>query len=254
MAGGVQPAHGHHRHHSQLAPTKRAADALRAEGVPQNNIRVTGNTVIDALLATVKHQQSNGARFAEKYCFLGSAPTILITGHRRENFGNGFENVCRAIAYLAVRHSDCQFVYPVHLNPNVREPVYRHLGSRGNIHLVPPAAYPEFIWLMNRATLILTDSGGVQEEAPSLRKPVLIMRETTERPEAVDAGAGRLVGTSMDSIVENVSLLLTDSREYASCQVEENPYGDGRAAVRIADWMLEWMGAQNNSISPHVRA
>lgn len=170
---------------------------------------------------------------------LGEERMVLVTGHRRESFGSGFESICRAMAALADRFPDCQFVYPVHLNPNVQRPVYSLLSGRKNFHLTPPVCYPEFVWLMDRATLILTDSGGVQEEAPSLRKPVLVMRESTERPEAVEAGAARLVGTSSDAIFSGVSSLLTDGAEYAACQIDQNPYGDGQAAKRIVDWMLE---------------
>ncbi len=163
---------------------------------------------------------------------------VLITGHRRESFGRGFENICQAIATLADRFPECRFVYPVHLNPNVQGPVRRTLGDRPNIRLTDPAGYPEFVWLMDRSTLILTDSGGVQEEAPSLRKPVLVMRETTERPEAVEAGGAILVGTSVEAIVEGVTRLLTDPAAYAACQIDHNPYGDGRAAERIVELML----------------
>ena len=220
------------------APTRRAADTLLAEGAPADAVHVTGNTVIDAQLVTVGRERAEGERWREKHAMLGHAPVVLITGHRRESFGRGFEDICRAIATLSRRFADCRFVYPVHLNPNVQEPVRRVLGDRPNVHLLEPAAYPEFVWLMDRSTLILTDSGGVQEEAPSLRKPVLVMRETTERPEAVEAGAARLVGTSVEAIVEGVTRLLTDPAQYAACQIDENPYGDGRAAERIVDLML----------------
>src|SRR5262249_2433396 len=159
---------------------------------------------------------------------LDGRPLVLITGHRRENFGAGFDQICRAIATLSERFRHCAFIYPVHLNPNVQEPVHRLLGGRPNIHLIPPSAYPEFVWLMTRASVILTDSGGVQEEAPSLRKPVLVMRDTTERPESLEAGASELVGTQHDLIVERVSWLLTDPGEYARRQIDVNPYGDGR--------------------------
>ena len=221
------------------APTKRAADALVAEGVPQERIRVTGNTVIDALLETVSSQRTNGSVLEDKYARLQDHRLVLITGHRRENFGNGFENICRAIGILAERFGDCEFIYPVHLNPNVKRPVYAALGNRSNIHLVEPTSYPEFVWLMNRSTVVLTDSGGVQEEAPSLRKPVVVMRDTTERPEAVEAGVARLVGTSVEGIVDEVSTLLTDPTKYSASQIDANPYGDGRAAGRIVDWMLQ---------------
>ncbi len=221
------------------APTRRAAETLLSEGVRAESVRLTGNTVVDALLATLGRERQNGHCWQQKYAMLGTDRAVLVTGHRRENFGGGFERICRALATLADRFQDCRFVYPVHLNPNVQRPVYEVLSSRKNVHLVPPASYPEFVWLMDRSTLILTDSGGVQEEAPSLRKPVLVMRETTERPEAVEAGAARLVGTSVETIVAGVSSLLTDCAAYAACQIDENPYGDGRAARRIVDWMLE---------------
>jgi len=221
------------------APTRRAADALVAEGVPPRTVHVTGNTVIDALLETVRRERANAPQWQAKHAVIADRPMILITGHRRESFGQGFENICRAIAALAERFAHCEFVYPVHLNPNVQEPVRRALGNRGNVHLLDPVAYPEFVWLMDRSTLILTDSGGVQEEAPSLRKPVLVMRQTTERPEAVEAGGARLVGTSVEAIVGGVSALLTDPAQYAACLMDHNPYGDGRAAERIVALMLQ---------------
>jgi UDP-N-acetylglucosamine 2-epimerase (non-hydrolysing) len=220
------------------APTRQAAEALLAEGAPPTSVHVTGNTVVDALLATVERERMNGDHWQKTYAMLGDRPMVLITGHRRENFGAGFQAMCRAVGLLADRFPDCEFVYPVHLNPNVRETVCRLLKGRPNVHLIEPAVYPEFVWLMDRSRLILTDSGGVQEEAPSLRKPVLVMRETTERPEAVEAGAARLVGTSVDAIVDGVARLLTEPAAYASCQIDKNPYGDGRAAERILDLML----------------
>ncbi len=220
------------------APTRRAAAALRAEGHPLHSIHVTGNTVIDALLETVKRERANDHLWESRYAPLLQRRMVLITSHRRENFGQPLENVCCAVAELAERFSDCAFVYPVHLNPHVQEPVQRLLGSRRNIHLLPPLPYPDFVWLMDRSTLILTDSGGVQEEAPSLGKPVVVTRQTTERPEAVEAGAVRLVGTSTTAIVEAVTRLLTDTAAYAACQIERNPYGDGHAAPRIVDLML----------------
>jgi len=220
------------------APTVRAAEALRAEGVPAERIHVTGNTVIDALLMTLQRERGNDRCWRQKYAMLGERAMVLVTAHRRESFGEPFEAMCRAIATLAERFRECEFVYPVHLNPNVQQPVRRILAGRKNIHLVEPAPYPEFVWLMDRSTLILTDSGGVQEEAPSLRKPVLVMRRTTERPEAVEAGAARLVGTETQSIVDGVTGLLTDAAAYAACQIERNPYGDGHAAGRIVELML----------------
>ncbi len=221
------------------APTRRAAEALLAEGAPAGSVHVTGNTVIDALLETLTRERATADRWRRKYAPLGDRPVVLITGHRRESFGPGFESICRAIRSLAERFSGHEFVYPVHLNPNVQEPVRRVLSGRENIHLVDPVPYPEFVWLMDRCRLILTDSGGVQEEAPSLKKPVLVMRQTTERPEAVEAGAARLVGTSVETIVDGVSSLITNAQQYAACQIDQNPYGDGRAAERIVELMLE---------------
>jgi UDP-N-acetylglucosamine 2-epimerase (non-hydrolysing) len=221
------------------APTKRAADNLLREGVNPKSVHVTGNTVVDALLWTIECERANSARWQDKYGFLGDRRMVLITGHRRENFGGGFENICRAIADLAARFLDVAFVYPVHLNPNVQKPVHDLLGDIANVHLVEPAPYPEFVWLMDRSTVILSDSGGVQEEAPSLRKPVLVMRDTTERPEAVEAGAVELVGTCHEKIVDQVTRLLTDPREYARRQIDCNPYGDGRSAQRIVELMLQ---------------
>jgi UDP-N-acetylglucosamine 2-epimerase (non-hydrolysing) len=221
------------------APTKRAADNLLREGVDPRAVHITGNTVVDALLYTIDRERANSARWQDKYGFLGDRRMVLITGHRRENFGDGFESICRAIADLAARFLDVAFVYPVHLNPNVRQPVHNLLGGIANVHLVEPAPYPEFVWLMDRSTVILSDSGGVQEEAPSLRKPVLVMRDTTERPEAVEAGAVELVGTCHEKIVDRVTRLLTDPREYARRQIDRNPYGDGHSAQRIVELMLQ---------------
>ena len=215
------------------APTRNAARNLLAEGVSPGSVHVTGNTVIDALQWTVERERQCGRIWRKKYDFLGERPVVLITGHRRENFGMNFEAMCRAIQKLAQSFADVVFVYPVHLNPCVREPVFRLLGNLCNVHLIEPAPYPEFVWLMDRAKLILTDSGGVQEEAPSLGKPVIVMRDTTERPEAVEAGAVRLVGTSERAIIENVAELLTDEFAYGRCQIRDNPYGDGKAAQRI---------------------
>jgi UDP-N-acetylglucosamine 2-epimerase (non-hydrolysing) len=221
------------------APTQRSADNLLREGVDPKTVHVTGNTVIDALLWTVHRERDHADAWRKKYSFLGDRRMVLITGHRRENFGPGFENICRAIAVLAERFPDVAFVYPVHLNPNVQQPVHRVLGGLANLHLPEPVPYSEFVWLMDRSTLILTDSGGVQEEAPTLRKPVLVMRETTERPEAMETGAAELVGTSFDRIVGRTALLLTDAAEYARRQIDRNPYGDGKSATRIAELMLQ---------------
>lgn len=216
-------------------PTEDARQNLLKEGVRDDRIHVTGNTVIDALLWTVERERGRDAHWLVQHPWMNGSPSVLITAHRRENFGGGFEAICHAIATLAERHHDTQFVYPVHLNPNVQEPVRRLLGELKNVHLLPPASYPEFVWLMDRCHVILTDSGGVQEEAPSLRKPVLVMRDTTERPEAIAAGAAELVGTEVDRIVERVSLLLTNADEYRKRQIDHSPYGDGRAAQRIVE-------------------
>jgi len=221
------------------APTRRAAETLAAEGVPPERIHVTGNTVIDALLETVRRERADPGRWQRKHATLGDAPLVLVTAHRRESFGPGLERICRAIRSLAERFPDHQLVYPVHLNPNVREPVRRALAGAENVHLIDPPAYPEFVWLMDRSVLILTDSGGVQEEAPSLGKPVLVMRDQTDRPELVDAGAALLVGTSVERIVETATALLTDPAQYAACRIDQSPYGDGRAAERIVELMLD---------------
>jgi len=220
------------------APTQRAAANLLAEHVSPQSIHVTGNTVIDALRWAVAKERKHHDRWLEKYAYFDDRRMVLITVHRRENFGAGLRNICRAITILANTFPDVDFLFPVHLNPNVRGPVHGLLGGYRNIHLTEPLPYPEFVWLMDRSTLIMTDSGGVQEEAPSLGKPVLVMRDTTERPEVVDLGAARLVGTSVDSIAEGAGTLLLDLTKYASCQIESNPYGDGHAAERIVDLML----------------
>jgi len=221
------------------APTRRSANNLLREGTAKETVYITGNTVIDALLYAVKNERKNDESWRAKHPSLGDRRMVLITGHRRENFGGGFENICRSIQVLSDRFPDVVFLYPVHLNPNVQGPVHQTLGGRDNVVLIPPVAYPEFVWLMDRSTIILSDSGGVQEEAPSLKKPVLVMRNTTERPEAVEAGAVELVGTSIEKIVSSVSTLLTDQDEYERRQIDENPYGDGHAARRIVDLMLK---------------
>lgn len=219
-----------------FTPTTESRLNLLREGVDEASILVTGNTVIDALLKVVESIRSDESlqqQLGQRFSFLNSQKKlILITGHRRENFGNGFESICQAIAKLAQR-SDVQIVYPVHLNPNVQEPVKRILVGLPNITLLEPLDYLPFIYLMDRSTLIITDSGGVQEEAPSLGKPVLVMRETTERPEAVRAGTVKLVGTSQKSIVRETSALLDNSAAYEQMARAHNPYGDGKAAVRI---------------------
>jgi UDP-N-acetylglucosamine 2-epimerase (non-hydrolysing) len=233
-----------------FAPTPRAAANLLAEGVPADLVHVTGNPVIDALLWTVRRERGNRRGRQRQFAQLGRRRVVLITGHRRESFGEGLANVCAAIAALSERFREVEFVYPVHLNPNVQGPVRRILGGRPNVHLLPPVSYPEFVWLMDRSTLILTDSGGVQEEAPSLRKPVLVTRDVTERPEAVEAGMAELVGTSQETIVDRVALLLTDAAAYARRQTDANPYGDGKAARRIVALLLAWHNRQNGPVGP----
>lgn len=220
-----------------FAPTTRARDCLLREGIPAEDILVTGNTVIDALLAVdarLGAREDLQAEMRQRFAFLDpDKRMILVTGHRRENFGGGFEQICTAIKRLSDRN-DVQVVYPVHLNPNVQGPVKQHLSGRDNVHLIDPQDYLPFVYLMRRSYLILTDSGGVQEEAPSLGKPVLVMRDTTERPEAVDAGTVKLVGTDAELIVREAEALLDDPAMYAGMAEAHNPYGDGKAAERIA--------------------
>ena len=231
-----------------FAPTAASQTNLLAEGVPAAAIHVTGNTVIDALLAVVEKLKTSAAlqtELAERFGFLdASKKLILVTGHRRENFGEGFQNICHALADVAERHPDVEILYPVHLNPNVRQPVNDILAARGlsNVHLIEPVDYLPFVYLMNRSHLIITDSGGVQEEAPSLGKPVLVMRETTERPEAVAAGTVKLVGTSRDEIVRQCERLLTDSDAYLAMSRAHNPYGDGQAVARIVNTLQNMQG------------
>jgi UDP-N-acetylglucosamine 2-epimerase (non-hydrolysing) len=225
-----------------FAPTERARESLLREGVPTDRIRVTGNTVIDALLDVAQRlREDDGLKpeMAERFAYLDPRRRlILVTGHRRENFGGGFERVCQALGTLADR-PDVEIVYPVHLNPNVQEPVRRILAGRANVHLIEPLDYLPFVALMDRADLLITDSGGVQEEAPSLGKPVLVMRETTERPEAVEAGTVRLVGTDSALIVREATRLLDDPDAYLRMARAHNPYGDGQAARRIVDFLKE---------------
>jgi UDP-N-acetylglucosamine 2-epimerase (non-hydrolysing) len=224
-----------------FAPTEKASQNLRAEGVPAERIRVTGNTVIDALKQVANYIETDKAlkaQFDQQFSFLDpSKRLILVTGHRRENFGAGFESICNALRQLSARN-DAEIIYPVHLNPNVREPVNRILAHEGKVHIVEPLDYLPFVYLMMRSHLILTDSGGIQEEAPSLGKPVLVMRNTTERPEGVSAGTVRLVGTDSESIIAEVTRLLDESALYQQMATAHNPYGDGLAADRIADITL----------------
>jgi UDP-N-acetylglucosamine 2-epimerase (non-hydrolysing) len=220
------------------APTPGAADHLLQGGVPAERVFVTGNTGIDALLWTIRRERGQASPWPAKYAFLADRPMVLITAHRRENHGAGCESICAALRQLSQQFPRTAFVFPLHVNPQVREPVLQRLSDCRNVHLLPPAAYPEFVWLMDRARIVLTDSGGVQEEAPSLGKPVLVLRESTERPEAVQAGAAELVGTATDVIVRQATRLLTDDAEYARRQIRHNPFGDGQASGRIADSML----------------
>ncbi len=222
-----------------FAPTENSRQNLLRERVPDSRIFVTGNTVIDALF-WVRDRIMNNSNFkaslAENYPFLNtSKKMILVTGHRRESFGDGFKRICSALAEIALKHPDVQVVYPVHLNPNVSEPVNRILKDIDNIILIDPQDYLPFVYLMAHAYLILTDSGGIQEEAPSLGKPVLVMRDTTERPEAVDSGTVLLVGTDTDKIVNAVTSLLTDKSAYYHMTRAHNPYGDGHACQRILE-------------------
>lgn len=218
-----------------FAPTKRSADALRSENVPDEKIFEVGNTVIDALLLgidIVKDDEKYSQHFKD---IDFSKKVILVTGHRRESFGGGFESMCGAVKRLAESNSDVEIVYPVHLNPNVRKPVSEILGSTKNVHLIEPLDYPYLIWLMNKSYLVLTDSGGIQEEAPTLGKPVLVMRDVTERQEGVEAGTAMLVGTDGDVIYREAQRLLDDGMAYGDMANAINPYGDGTTSKLIAD-------------------
>ena len=229
-------------------PTENSRKNLLHEHVADDSILVTGNTVIDALQLEISRQSSPevlaplksklieeiGDDFTEK-------PYVLVTGHRRENFGGGFDEICTALSTLAEAHPDHLFIYPVHLNPKVQKPVYETLGKFPNIRLISPQPYSEFVMLMNHSKIVLTDSGGVQEEAPSLGKPVLVMRESTERPEGVDAGTVKLVGADAAKIIESVSQLINDSAVYKQMAQAKNPYGDGKAAARIANTLLNFL-------------
>lgn len=230
------------------APTESAQDNLLREGYSPNDVVVTGNTVLDALKLSVQQERANSSTWIQKHPDIAGRPMVLITAHRRENHGEGIRNLCSAIGQLADMFPKIQYVYPVHMNPNIRGPVHEILAGRKNVHLIPPADYPEFIWLMDQATLILSDSGGVQEEAPSLRKPVLVTRDSTERPEALAAGATRLVGTDPVRIVREVCELLTNHDAYEAMQVDDNPYGDGKASERIIDLACRRFSRQNQLV------
>jgi UDP-N-acetylglucosamine 2-epimerase (non-hydrolysing) len=229
-----------------FAPTPKARHNLLQEGVDPAAVFVTGNTVIDALLLVCEKLASDASlrRGTERHFeyLRPSSKVLLVTGHRRESFGAGFERICRALAWLARDFPQLEIVYPVHLNPNVQEPVKRLLGGIANVHLIDPLDYLPFVYLMQQSDVILTDSGGIQEEAPSLGKPVLVMRETTERPEAIMAGTVRLVGTDEQKIYGEVSALLTSEAAYRAMAHAGNPYGDGNACERIAGIMLQTTG------------
>jgi len=217
-----------------FAPTQTAVHALMAEGVPEDNIFLTGNTVVDALLMTIsKHYQPN------LDIPLDSSKLILVTAHRRENFGQPFRNICIALKKIATRNPEVEIVYPIHLNPNVRDIVYQILSDQERIHIIEPLGYEKFADLMNRSYLVLTDSGGIQEEAPVLGKPVLVLRNETERPEAVKAGTVKVVGTDTETIISETERLLHDREEYTKMSKAQSPYGDGHAAQRIVRIILD---------------
>lgn len=238
-----------------FAPTPLSRQNLLDEGVTNEHIYVTGNTVIDALHMVVNKikgddqlvgmlTQSLGRQGYDVYRLKQGRRLVLITGHRRENFGDGFLNICNAIKHLSEKYPEVDFVYPMHLNPNVRKPIHKifgdNLNNLGNLFFIEPLEYLDFVFLMEKSYIVLTDSGGIQEEAPGLGKPVLVMRDTTERPEALDAGTVKLVGTDYNKIVDNVSLLLDDEKEYDIMSRANNPYGDGKASPRIAEALLNF--------------
>nr|WP_284144860.1 UDP-N-acetylglucosamine 2-epimerase (non-hydrolyzing) [Vibrio alginolyticus] len=226
-----------------FAPTETSRDNLLRENFCPEDVYVTGNTVIDALLMVREKIETNKklkSQLEEQFSFLDeSKKLILVTGHRRESFGGGFERICEALAQTATSNPNVQILYPMHLNPNVREPVNRILGDIDNVLLIEPQQYLPFIYLMDRANIILTDSGGIQEEAPSLGKPVLVMRDTTERPEAVEAGTVKLVGTNTDKIITALEVLLKDEATYKEMSYAHNPYGDGKACQRILNTLAK---------------
>ena len=227
-----------------FAPTEQSRANLLAEGVSTDRVKITGNTVVDSLLNVVeviKNDSQLKAQMSAEFAYLNDTDEVLlVTGHRRESFGGGFERICQALATIAGQRPNLQIIYPVHLNPNVQEPVNRLLRDCSNIHLIEPLDYLPFVYLMHRSTIILTDSGGIQEEAPSLGKPVLVMRNTTERPEAVTAGTVKLVGTDVELICTEVSRLLDEKSYYQAMSFAHNPYGDGKACERIKQALLAW--------------
>lgn len=225
-----------------FAPTALNVRTLRSEHIPSKNIIKTGNTVIDSLLYAARTVKKLSEQIAEPRLLAGlktGKKMVLVTGHRRENFGDGFEQICHALKKIAERNPDVFIVYPVHLNPRVKEPVQTHLANVSNIILLAPLDYPDFVYLMKKSYLLLTDSGGIQEEGPSLGKPVLVMRTVTERPEAVQAGTVKLVGTDAKMIVDQVETLLYDTTAYKRMARKKNPYGDGKAVLRIVAWIAK---------------
>lgn len=236
------------------APTEGARQNLLREGVPGESIIVTGNTVIDALLETVRRERGRDGFWSAKHDYLKGRRMVLITGHRRENFGQPMSRICRAILMLAAEFPDVDFVFPIHVNPQVHEPVYRILRRHAdeNLHLLDPVGYPEFVWLMDRSSLIISDSGGVQEEAPSLGKRVLITRQTTERPELLESGMAELVGADVRRIVERAGVLLSGAGPVAKPVSTINPYGDGQAAPRIVDEIVRRFVA-TEAVTPRLR-
>lgn len=219
-----------------FAPTETSKENLLKENISEDSILVTGNTVIDALIKSVdKVNENPSQRIKDLKKQIGNREVVLVTGHRRENHGGGFERICKALKTIALDKNDRLVVYPVHLNPKVQEPVNRILSGVSNVILIDPLAYQDFIWLMNRSKIIITDSGGIQEEAPSLGKPVLVMRDTTERPEAVNAGTVLLVGTDKQKIIDEAHRLLEDNNAYLAMSTLHNPYGDGKACSKIVE-------------------
>jgi UDP-N-acetylglucosamine 2-epimerase (non-hydrolysing) len=225
-----------------FAPTALNITNLVKSGVPKNKIVKTGNTVIDSLLFTVNKVKGFSNQVNDmglKLAVSSGKKIILVTGHRRENFGKGFENICKALLKVAKTNPNVIIVYPVHLNPNIKTPIETELGTTPNIILTAPLSYPDFVFLMKEAYLIMTDSGGIQEEGPSLGKPVLVMRDVTERPEAIKSGTVKLVGTNINKIVQQINLLLSSKTVYTKMSKKTNPYGDGKAAERITKWLLK---------------
>jgi len=227
-----------------FAPTNISKEFLMAENISPNNITITGNTVIDALLTiveSIKNDDALVAKLLSKFAFIQkNRKFILVTGHRRESFGEGFESICRSLAEISLAKPDVDIVYPVHLNPKVQEPVNRLLSNHDNIYLIEPQDYLPFVYLMYKSHIIITDSGGIQEEAPSLGKPVLVMRETTERPEAIDAGTVKLVGTTTENIVLETMKLLDNEAYYQQISFAHNPYGNGKACEKIVTAIKKW--------------